>query len=162
MKTLYLIRHASASIDSPTKKDIDRPLNSTGIEEAEVMAKFLNKIKTPINLIVTSPAARAKSTAYIFAKYFFYPLPNVVTDKRIFSNNPDETYDFLFSCNNDIDKIILVGHNPVITLIANELGNQQISSMKPAGIVCLEFPTENWDEIKEAGVYKFYMDPSLL
>ena len=162
MRSLYLVRHASASIDSPTRKDIDRALNHDGIAEAEVMAKYLRKQNAQINLIVSSTALRAYTTSIIFAKHFFYPIPEIRREESIFLNNAENDFSLLSSMEDVIENILFVGHNPSITQLANSLSDTSISSFKPAGIACIEFEIEKWELLSKKGVFKFYADPALV
>lgn len=162
MRSLYLVRHASASIDSPTRKDIDRALNHDGIAEAEIMAKYLRKQSAQINLIVSSTALRAYTTSIIFAKHFFYPIPEIRKEESIFLNNSQKDFSLLSSMDDIIENILFVGHNPSITLLANSLSDKSMSSFKPAGIACIEFEIEKWELLSQKGVLKFYADPKLV
>lgn len=162
MKTLYLVRHASASIDSPTKKDIDRPLNHGGISEAETMATYLRKNNAQINLIVASTAMRAIVTAHIIAKHFFYPLPEIQKEEVIFLNEVEKILSLISSMDNSAENILFVGHNPSISLLANLICTQPVSSFRPAGVACIEFDIEMWNQVSKNGVLKFYSDPSLI
>lgn len=161
MKTLYLVRHASASIDSPTKKDIDRPLNHGGISEAETMATYLRKNNAQINLIISSTAVRAIVTAHIIAKHFFYPLPEIKKEEVIFLNDAEKNLSLLSSMNNSLENILCIGHNPSITVLANLLSDKPVVSFRPAGVACIEFEIEKWEDISKKGILKFYADPLL-
>ena len=70
MKQLFLIRHAKSSWDSPTLKDIDRPLNERGKKDAPSMAKRLASQKIKLDALFSSNANRALSTAQCFAEEF--------------------------------------------------------------------------------------------
>src|SRR5258707_3899475 len=70
MNTLLIIRHAKSSWDNATLNDIDRPLNDRGKRDAPVMAGRLIKAGVRIDLFVSSPAKRARSTAEIFIHTF--------------------------------------------------------------------------------------------
>lgn len=162
MKTLYLVRHASAHIDSPTKNDIDRPLNYIGLNEGELMAEYLMKSKVKIDLIMSSTAKRAGNTAEIFAKHFFYSFSKIERKKNIYSEKSEDVLNELTFCNDSTENILFVGHNPVITILANEFSIQPVASFKPAGIGCFTFEIESWKMLPVKGTLKFYMDPLLL
>ncbi|MCB9354861.1 MAG: histidine phosphatase family protein [Lewinellaceae bacterium] len=70
MRTLFLIRHAKSSWDNPGLRDINRPLNDRGMHDAPRMAQLLAGIGPPPDLIVSSPAKRAFTTAMFFARVF--------------------------------------------------------------------------------------------
>ena len=162
MKKLLLVRHASASIDSPTRQDVDRPLNYDGLNEAELMVKFLRTQKIPVDYIVSSAAARAVTTAQIFARFLFYPLANIGKEKNIYSNNISDLIAVLHSMDENKHCVLCVGHNPGITELSNAICNQPVSNFKPAGIAFIEFEINSWKEIQNNGALKFYVDPLTL
>jgi|SRR6185436_464876 len=162
MKTLYLVRHASASIDAPTKKDIDRPLNHAGISEAEIMAAFLRKQDAKIDQIISSPARRAIVTSQIIAKHFFYQLQEINVEEVIFLNDIEKILPFIYSMDNSIENILFVGHNPSVSILASLISAEPVPLFKPAGIACIEFEIEMWNEVSKKGTLKFYADPSLI
>ena len=71
-KTLYLIRHAKSSWDDHDLSDFQRTLNNRGLKDAPLIVKFLKGNNIVPDLIITSPAVRALSTAEIFADEFHY------------------------------------------------------------------------------------------
>ena len=68
MKKLYLIRHAKSSWKDITLDDFDRPLNKRGKTDAPFMAQKLKDKNIYPDIIISSPAKRAKSTAKAFKK----------------------------------------------------------------------------------------------
>src|SRR6266487_3467541 len=68
MKTLFLIRHAKSSWDDTALPDKDRPLGDRGRRDAPKMGKRLAKRDVKPDLILSSPARRALTTAEIIAK----------------------------------------------------------------------------------------------
>jgi len=65
---LFLLRHANADWPDWSKSDDERPLTKRGKKESRQMAKFLDRTKVSIELIVTSPLPRAAQTAEIVAR----------------------------------------------------------------------------------------------
>mgnify|MGYP003328186992 CR=1 FL=1 len=72
MKSLFLTRHAKSSWDHAGLSDIDRPLNSRGKKAAPRMGELIHKKKDIPNILISSPAHRAFSTAKAFAETFGY------------------------------------------------------------------------------------------
>ena len=72
MKTLFLIRHAKSSWDDPALSDKDRPLGDRGRRDAPRMGKRLAKRNVRPDLILSSSARRALTTAEIIAKKLDY------------------------------------------------------------------------------------------
>ncbi|HVG21430.1 MAG TPA: histidine phosphatase family protein, partial [Blastocatellia bacterium] len=62
MKTLLLLRHAKSDWDDPKLRDFDRPLAARGKRDAPRIGKALKERGPSPDLIVSSPAARARET----------------------------------------------------------------------------------------------------
>jgi len=62
VRTLYLIRHASAAAVGP-EGDAARPLTPQGEREAEAIGRFMASAALPVDGVVCSSAARARQTA---------------------------------------------------------------------------------------------------
>ncbi|NTW10984.1 MAG: hypothetical protein HGA26_06465 [Chlorobiaceae bacterium] len=63
MKTLYIVRHAKAGWENGVTKDFDRTLSDRGLRTAPVMANLLKERKVVPDLVISSPAKRALTTA---------------------------------------------------------------------------------------------------
>ncbi len=146
MKTLYLIRHAKSSWEFDVS-DEKRPLNSRGIRDAKLVGKELEKLIKPIDKILCSPAERAYSTAKIVLSYLALP-------EDIFSLEP-ELYDFggnhvievIKNCGEEINTLMIFGHNHAFTSIANLYGDERIDNLPTAGVVVIEFDVDKWENI---------------
>src|SRR4051812_44478076 len=68
MKTLLLLRHAKSSWDDAAIKDFDRPLNGRGLSAAPLVGKFIREQKIAPELILCSPARRARETIALVVK----------------------------------------------------------------------------------------------
>ena len=78
MKTLYLNRHAKSSWSDPSLNDFARPLNKRGMRDAPFMGQILSKKVSHPDIIYSSPANRAKTTAIHIAEAFNYDVDNIV------------------------------------------------------------------------------------
>lgn len=77
MKSLYLIRHAKSSWDSPMI-DFDRPLSLRGINDAHLVSNKLFNLLPNSFIVWSSNAKRAKETAVIMAENFRIPLETII------------------------------------------------------------------------------------
>ena len=68
MKTLLLMRHAKSSWKQKDLPDIERPLSSRGEKDAPMMGRMLKKKELIPDLIISSPAVRARQTVEEVAK----------------------------------------------------------------------------------------------
>src|SRR5947209_17764709 len=62
MKTILLLRHAKSSWKDATMSDFERPLNGRGLKAAPLIGRFLRRKKIRPDLILSSPAERARQT----------------------------------------------------------------------------------------------------
>jgi phosphohistidine phosphatase len=65
---LYFLRHGEADWPGWTKPDDERPLTDFGKKEVRQVAKFLDRLKVKLDLVVTSPLPRALQTAELAAE----------------------------------------------------------------------------------------------
>lgn len=70
MKTLYLMRHAHKEKALNNQDDFDLKLSSEGEIQAKNIGIKLREIGVKPDLIVSSPAARAKKQLKLFAKRY--------------------------------------------------------------------------------------------
>ncbi len=147
MKTLYLVRHAKSSWKEADLSDHDRPLNSRGERDAPIMGKRLRKRKPQPEVIISSSALRAKTTAKILAFEIGYPKSDITIDERLYGAEPKDIVSILRGLDDTVDCVMLVGHNPTCTALVNFLGHCDIDNMPTCGITVLAFPIDAWEDI---------------
>lgn len=85
MRTLTLIRHAKSSWADGMLNDYDRPLNKRGQENAPLMGRVLRDLGVSFELIVSSPALRAITTARFIALQLGYPENALVENPDLYA-----------------------------------------------------------------------------
>jgi len=153
MKNLILIRHAKSSWEAPLK-DIDRPLDQKGITDAHLVATNCLKFIPSHTVIWSSSAKRTQETAIIFAKTILYPIENIVFKEELYTFDENQLEKVIKSFANNIENVILFGHNGAITNFVNKFGDIFISNVPTAGFVWLEFDTDGWEKIKIGKIKK--------
>ena len=153
MKNLILIRHGKSSWTAPLK-DIDRPLDFRGINDAHLVAEHCQEFLPKTFLIWSSTASRASETAMIFAQNFSYPIENIIFRSDLYTFDENELEDSIKSCNNDYDNVILFGHNDAITNFVNKFGDVFIDHVPTSGFVSLKFDTNNWKSLTKGKTFK--------
>jgi phosphohistidine phosphatase len=163
MKTLYFVRHAKSSRDHPGLSDSDRPLMAKGIERSRRIIGFLQEHGVHPDLMISSPAVRAYETAKLFAGGLGYPVQNIVIEQKIYDGYYDRILDTVYSTPNDIDSMMIFGHNPTITNLANLFLHPGIDDMPTSTVVALQFDTQKWEELTNAKTYQlFIVSPKML
>ncbi len=156
MKILYLVRHAKSSWDNPNYSDLERPLNKRGKRDAPFMGKLLKKNKVRPDIIYSSTAVRALTTAEIFAGEIGFPQKYIVKDKNIYESGIRELEGIIRNTSDSNSTIMLFGHNPGITSYTNHLGDKYIDNMPTCSIVGIEFDLNSWTEV-ERGKGKIFL-----
>ena len=87
MKTLYLLRHAKSSWADRELTDQDRPLNSRGLNDITKISARLRE-KSAIQVIISSTAVRAFSTAKLMAEGIGIPAESVSLKSEMYLSGP--------------------------------------------------------------------------
>lgn len=137
-KHLFIIRHAKSDWGFDVS-DFDRPLNARGFESAPKMAKRLADYAIKPQLLVSSPAKRAITTAQIFAEHLAIPVNEIELEQQIYEALPNTLLQLIGKLDNNLDSVAFFGHNPGLTLLVNYLADEHIYNLTTCGIVHLRF-----------------------
>ena len=136
---LWVIRHAKSSWADPGQADFDRPLNERGGKDGKRMVRFLRTLHEHPQLICSSDAARARSTAEFVRDGFGVPLAGLVFDHRIYEASPETLLAVVHGFPADCPSAALVGHNPGSTDFINSIvGRPVIDNLPTFGIAVLD------------------------
>lgn len=158
MKTLYIQRHAKSSWKFEGLSDQDRPLNKRGRNDAPLMGLELASRGVKPDLIVSSPAVRALTTATLVGKEMEYDPDDIVVDERIYGANKEELLEVVRGTPVEANCLIIVGHNESISEFANMLSPEPVASLPTAGVVGLMFHCDSWYEIKRENAELLFYD----
>ena len=149
MRTLFLIRHAKSSWDNPGLRDFNRPLNERGFREAPRMALILRETGVKPDLIVSSPAKRALTTALFFAEAFGIPEDAVLREPDIYEAHPSEIFRIISALPDTAEVVLMFGHNPTFTEVANAFTDTFIDNVPTCGIVQIVSEADRWNQVYE-------------
>ncbi len=147
MKILSLVRHAKSSWSDSSATDFDRPLNGRGERDAPVMGGRLAEKDPPPDLLVASPAHRAATTAQIIAEELEYSDSEIRWEPAIYEAGLNDLMEIINGLNDDLTHVMLIGHNPGFTDLANHLANAHIDNVPTCGAVRIEFDVESWAQV---------------
>ncbi|NEM96584.1 SixA phosphatase family protein [Pontibacter burrus] len=158
MKTLYILRHAKSSWEFDELSDHDRPLNKRGRNDAPLMGRELSSRGVLPDLIVSSPAVRAITTATLVGKELGYSPDDIVIEDRIYGADKNTLLEVVQETPVEIESVMLVGHNDAVTDFANMLSPEVVGSIPTAGIIALDFNCESWYEISRDNADFLFFD----
>ncbi len=150
MKALTLVRHAKSSWKQTQLADFDRPLNRRGELDAPEMGKRLKKQMPCPELIISSPATRALTTAKVLAQEMGYPLNNLLTEQRVYMASVRALLELINRVDNAYQDVMLVGHNPSLTDLANNLTGGVADNLPTCGVVRMTYEVDDWKEVGQS------------
>ncbi|HEY6778105.1 MAG TPA: histidine phosphatase family protein [Thermoleophilaceae bacterium] len=147
MKRLFLLRHAKSSRDDVALADRDRPLAPRGRRAAEVMARHLRDEKISPALVLCSPARRTRETLEAVA-----PSGEVRIEEELYGASGTELLELLQDVPDEIESVMLVGHNPAIEELALGLAadGARLEDMErkfPTGALATLSVPDSWREL---------------
>lgn len=152
MKTVYIVRHAKSSWEDPNIPDHFRKLIPEGEDRATKVAKHLRMKFVNPELIITSSATRALETAKIMAEELHYPLDQININSTFYRAEKDDLLDMLLNLPDEIESVMIVGHNPAFTNLVNSFlePENQINNLPTSAVAAFHLKADHWDEIDEA------------
>lgn len=145
MKSLYILRHAKSSWDEPELEDFDRPLNKRGKKAAPFMGRLMADRDIVPDIVVSSPAARARSTAELVAEASGFPA-QLKFDERIYEASPQMLRQVVSELDEDAGSAMIVGHNPGIEGFVSYLTGSS-ERMPTAALAHIRLNIDRWADV---------------
>jgi len=145
MKTLTIFRHAKSSWNHPELNDHDRPLNKRGKRDAPIMGDRLKAAGIRPSLIIGSSAVRAWKTARIIARQIAYPIEFLQREPGLYHAGVNKLLDIIAAQDDGFNSIMIVGHNPGLTDLANDFIPGITSNIPTAGFVSILIGSDDWN-----------------
>jgi len=145
MKTLLLLRHAKPEDLAPGLSDSERKLTEAGRTQARALGRWLRQKQLKLELVLCSPAARARETAELVISSAKQSCAvNYVP--AIYESGAETLLQIVSQIDNSTSVVLLVGHNPAIAELTALLTN----AVKPfsAGTMAeIDFDVSSWTEV---------------
>jgi phosphohistidine phosphatase len=148
VKTLFVLRHGKSSWKNQYLADHDRPLKKRGKQDAPRMGRLLKDQDLVPDLIITSTAERALTTAELVALAADYTADIQVT-RSFYHADGEEYIDFLAALDSAAGRIMVVGHNPGLEHLVNLLTGAW-ERMPTAALAQIELPLDSWANLSVA------------
>lgn len=155
MRTLYICRHAKSSWADPGQDDHDRPLNERGRHDAPHMARLFAERGIPVDLILSSTATRARSTARCYADALnatpvetfdpIAPRPQMVLTSTLYHPTVLTIQQVANTLPASVVQVMFFGHNPGFTEVVHWFTGEDIGNMPTSGIASITFDVGGWD-----------------
>lgn len=165
MRRVYLLRHAKSSWKDRSLADRDRPLAGRGKRAAKAVAGHLEAEGIRPDLVLCSPARRTRETLERVEAAFGDQVDTRL-DEALYGASEAELLACLRALAQEIDSIMVVGHNPGLEELALGLASEgaQLARMREkyptAALATIDLPAEDWSAIERgSGKLVAYVRP---
>ncbi|HYB95437.1 MAG TPA: histidine phosphatase family protein [Vicinamibacterales bacterium] len=145
MKRLLILRHAKSSWADSSMDDWERPLNERGERDAPKVGAWLRERESIPDVIVSSDAVRAITTARAVADAAGYTR-EIITQPSLYHAKPHDVIEVLRNVADDAATVLVVGHNPGLEDLVRQLSGEY-HGLPTAALVDLEVPIEHWRDL---------------
>jgi phosphohistidine phosphatase len=137
-----------AAAADPGQRDIDRPLNERGQRNApEMGARLVARGQVP-GLIISSPARRALTTAQLLADACGIARADIRIVDALYEASTETWLKIISDLPGRVDAVLMVGHNPELTALANLLCHQaRIDNLPTCAVLRLDYAARNWSAL---------------
>ncbi len=155
MKNLILVRHAKSSWSKTDLSDFERPLNERGNRDKTTMGERLMNRNESIEKIISSSAKRTTQTSIALAKAIDYSTGDIQFEDAIYHSSVSTMMQFINDVDNSIETIMLVAHNPGISMLCDYLCGE-FFEFPTLGMTKITFDTDDWQEVfRDTGSLKW-------
>jgi phosphohistidine phosphatase len=149
MKKLLLLRHAKSSWDDAGLADFDRPLNGRGRKAAPLVGDLMRERQLRPDLIISSPAARARETAALVREASGIKT-ELRYDVRIYEATAARLLEVISEVEDEKQEVMLVGHNPGFENLLERLTGESLR-VPTAALARIALDVDRWDEAGARG-----------
>ncbi|WP_030163505.1 SixA phosphatase family protein [Spirillospora albida] len=145
MPTLIVLRHAKAVAGPLGTPDIDRTLNDRGGRDAAAAGDWLRDQGLVPDRVLCSTAARTRETLAglaLDAPADFEP--------AIYGNDPDDLLALVAGVADDVERLLLVGHNPSVHQLVHDLTGRAPDAYPTCALAVISVPGA-WADIRPGG-----------
>ncbi|MFE0189922.1 SixA phosphatase family protein [Streptomyces sp. NPDC059008] len=149
-RRIVLFRHAKAEWSDTD--DHERPLADRGRKDAPVAGRWLAGAGINPDLTLCSTSVRTRET-WKLAVHELPERPRTVYDERIYEASLGELIALLNETSDEVDDLMLVGHNPGVHALADALAGESDGDLLPR-MNRSGFPTASMAVISFNGSWK--------
>jgi phosphohistidine phosphatase len=149
MKYLLVVRHAKSSWRHHDVDDINRPLNQRGYIEADLLAKRIKSSRIKYDLLISSPAVRAYTTALILNTVSNCFPSSLQLENALYPGYEKQLINRLSKLPGSCSKVALVAHNEFVSDFISSLLHTSVDRLKTSEAVLLSFKINSWSKMSD-------------
>ncbi len=161
-KEIGLLRHGKSDWAAGSATDHERPLAERGVRDARVMGRFLRQAERLPELVCTSSAVRARTTAELAVDSGRWQCRIDVT-RELYATEPEKVFDFLRRLEGESQRVVLVGHNPTWEQFLKALIGGGRFKLSTASLAWVDLSLDRWEDCRPgSGILRWLVAPKLL
>lgn len=141
-----VLRHGKSDW-SAGQPDHERPLNPRGERQAGEVGVLLDGAGHVPELILTSTAVRARTTAEHVLASTGWTTP-LVEEPRLYESTADRTIARLRSVDDEVSTVMVVGHQPTWSVLVERLTGT-MPDMRTSAAAVIDLPLDSWAHLDE-------------
>lgn len=149
-KIILVLRHAQSAGKQGGQQDYDRELTTAGIIAARDLGKKLAEDHFHPDLILSSAALRTRRTTEVVNEALRLSSDKIEFKTELYEASATEWRDQIQDISDQAKSILLVGHNPHLSLLASEFAGQMLE-LSPCELIGFQFNISAWTEINSIG-----------
>ena len=142
---LMLLRHGKSDWDSGAPDDHSRPLSTRGVRSAERMGEVLRDLDLVPDIVISSTATRARSTAEL-ARISGGWSSRLILEGALYGASVDETLMVAARYGDGHERVMLVGHEPTWSMTVRRITGAH-AEIRTATCAVMEVFAGTWNEV---------------
>ena len=146
MKQIFLLRHAKSDWSTLGQQDFERPLVKRGINDVLLISQYIQDNKHSVDAVFCSSAVRTKETFDLCAHSFNFSIEKATYLDELYFGSVDKAIKLIKGLNNNLSSVLLVGHNPTMHILLEEITGKTIDSFSTCALaqICIE---NSWKDL---------------
>ena len=146
MKQIFLLRHAKSDWSTLGQQDFERPLVKRGINDVLLISQYIQDNKHSVDAVFCSSAVRTKETFDLCAHSFNFSIEKATYLDELYFGSVDKAIKLIKGLNNNLSSVLLVGHNPAMHILLEEITGKTIDSFSTCALaqICIE---NSWKDL---------------
>jgi phosphohistidine phosphatase len=145
-KRLYVMRHGKSDWGEPGLSDPERGLTKRGKRDSDAMGRLMLERGQVPELLVCSPARRARLTAKRLAVGCEFAGETVVHD-GLYDGGLEGYLLVIQQLPDDVDRALIMGHNPASEELVEALTGESVT-LPTASVACVDFKKASWAQAR--------------
>ncbi len=162
MPELLIMRHAKSDWGVGLASDRERPLAPRGVKAAKQMGRFLARVGAAPDLILSSPAVRARTTAELADKAGKWAAPMEIVPS-FYGGGWADVVEAVLAAGNSAERILVTGHEPTWSDLVSVLTGGGLVAMPTAAVACVAVVGSSWVRLgPNSAELQWHVTPALL